>query len=419
MRIEMLCTGNELLDGSVVDTNANWFCERAFVRGAPVARKETLPDDLPVLVEAFRQIGARADFLVVSGGMGPTTDDLTVEAAAQAAGVPLDEDAQVLVDLKRRFAERGFTFTLNNARQARVPRGGQALPNPYGTAPAITLKVGKAECFLLPGVPREFRPLCEEQVIPRLEARLAEEGAARVHKASRVLKCFGIGESMLDDKVKALPQRHPHVEFGFRTHLPENHLKLLATGSTAEEARARLEAAARDALAAVGEKVFGADRDELPEVVLRSLQTRGATLALAESCTGGLVASQLASVPGASHTLVFSAVVYQDRAKTQLLGVDPELVLREGAVSAAVTRALAQAAREKAGATFGLAVTGWAGPGGGTQKDPVGTVYVCLSDGALVVEERQRYPFERDRVRQLAAYLALDLLRRHAQGARS
>lgn len=416
MRIEVLCTGNELLDGTVVDTNATWFCERAFARGAPVARKETLPDDLPALVEAFRKMGERADFVVVSGGLGPTIDDLTVEAAAQAAGVPLDEDPEVLARLKKRFAERGFTFTPNNARQARVPRGGQAVHNPYGTAPMIVLRVGKADCHLLPGVPREFRPLCDEQVIPRLEARLAAEGASRPHKASRVLKCIGIGESMLDDLVKDLPKLHPDVEFGFRTHLPENHLKLLATGASDGEAKARLAAAEADARARVGGRVFGADRDELPEVLLKMLWARSQTVALAESCTGGLVASLLSATPGASDALVLSAVVYQDKAKSILLGLDPELVKRECAVSAPVTRELALAARARSGATYGLAVTGWAGPGGGSEKDPVGTVYVCLADEKGLVEERARYAFERDRVQRLAAFLALDVLRRRMLG---
>jgi nicotinamide-nucleotide amidase len=416
MRIEVLCTGNELLDGTVLDTNATWFCERAFARGAPVSRKETLPDDLPVLVEAFRQMGERADFVVVSGGLGPTIDDITLDAAAQAAGVPLEEDVAILARLKQRFAERGFVFTPNNARQARVPRGGTAVHNPHGTAPMMILKVGRADCFLLPGVPREFRGLCDEQVIPRLEARLAAE-TGRAHYASRVLKLFGIGESMADDRVKDLPVRHPHVQVGFRTHLPENHLKLLAQGATDEEARARLAAAEADARALVGEKIFGVDHDEFPAVVFRALKAAGATVALAESCTGGLVASMLASVPGASEAMVMSAVVYQERAKTILLGVDADLVRTEGAVSAKVTRALAEAARARSGATFGVAVTGWAGPGGGTERDPVGTVCLCLSDARGVVEVRHRFPFERDRVRLLAAYHALDLVRRRLLGA--
>jgi len=426
MRIELLCTGNELLDGSVVDTNSTWFCDRAFERGLPVARKETLPDDLPALIEAFRTIGARADFVVVSGGLGPTTDDLTVEAAAAAAGVPLETDESFLEQLKRRYADRGFAFTPNNARQARIPKGATLVPNPYGTAPMVVVRVGKADFHLLPGVPREFKPLCDEQVVPRLEARVAAEGP-RAHHASRVLKLYGIGESHLDHQVRALPAKHPDVYVGFRTHMPENHLKLLAHGATDAEAAARLAAVEAEARAILGDKVFGIDKEEFAPVVVRALKASGATVALAESCTGGLAASMLAAVPGASDALVFSAVVYQDRAKTLLLGVDAELVRRDGAVSASVTRALAEAARDRAQATYGLAITGWAGPGGGTAQDPVGTVYLCLATpgpsgrGTTTIEQRHHWKWGgqddgRQRVRQFAAYQALDVLRRHVQG---
>jgi nicotinamide-nucleotide amidase len=415
MRIEMLCTGNELLDGSVLDTNAAFFCERVCERGATVARKETVPDDLPVLVEALRTICARADFVVVSGGLGPTIDDLTVEAAARAAGVPLEVDREVLEKLKMRFEERGFVFTPNNERQARIPRGGQAVPNPFGTAPMVVLSIGQAQVHLLPGVPREFRGLCEQEVLPRLQARLAVDRGP--HLARRVLKLFGVGESMVDDKIKDLPAHHPHVYVGFRTHAPENHLKLLARGTTEREAQDRLKACEEEARTLIGEFVFGTDGDEMGTVVFRALKDAGASVALAESCTGGLIASTLASVPGASEVMVFSAVVYQEIAKTLLLGVDPRFVQKHGAVSAEVTRALADAAREKARATFGVAVTGWAGPTGGTEADPVGTVYVCVTDGRERSELRHRWAFDRDRVRQFAAFQALDLLRRRVSGA--
>ncbi|MGI5863109.1 MAG: CinA family nicotinamide mononucleotide deamidase-related protein [Myxococcales bacterium] len=415
MRIELLCTGNELLDGSVLDTNAAYLAEKTFALGVPVARKETLPDDLPALADALRAMGERADFVVVSGGLGPTPDDLTLEAAALAAGVKLETDPSIVAHLKALFARRGFRFTPNNERQARVPRGGQAILNPFGTAPMVTLRIGRADCFLLPGVPREFRSLFDLEVLPRLEARLAAE-PNRVHRAARTLKVFGIGESMLDNAVAELPAKHPHVYFGYRTHAPENHLKLIAEGSTAEEAKARLAAAEADVRPILGDRLFGADKEEMPALVVAALKEAGATVALAESCTGGLCASLIASVPGASEVLVSSAVVYQEKAKTQLLGVSAELVAREGAVSAPVTRALAQAAREKVGSTFGLAITGWAGPGGGTESDPVGTVYVCLADGRTAIERRQVYPFDRERVRLFAAFQALDLLRLNARG---
>jgi nicotinamide-nucleotide amidase len=417
MRIEVLCTGNELLDGSVLDTNAAWFAEKAFRLGAPVARKETVPDDLPVIAEALRAMGARADFVLVSGGLGPTTDDLTVEAAAQAAGVPLETDPAIVVHLRELFARRGFTFTSNNERQARVPKGGRAIENPFGTAPAIALKIGKADCYLLPGVPREFHGLCDQVVVPALEARLATE-PGRVYRSSRILKCFGLGESLVDATVAQMPAHHPQVALGFRAHAPEVHLKLLAEGSSAEQARERLAAAETEARALLGERIFGADGDELPAVVLRSLVEAGATVAFAESCTGGLCASLLASVPGASSALVSSAVVYQQKAKSQLLGLDPDFVERVGVVSAQVTRALAEAARAKAGSTFGVAITGWAGPTGGTEADPVGTVYFALTDGQRAVELRRQYSFDRERIRHYAAFQALDLLRVNARGIR-
>lgn len=413
MRIEILCTGNELLDGSVIDSNAAYFCGRAFARGAVVSRKLTLPDDLSALASAMAAISQRADFVVVSGGLGPTIDDLTLEAAAQAAGVPLVEDPALLAHIRERFARRGIAFTENNARQARIPKGGEAVANRFGTAPMVVLRIGRAGFHFLPGVPREFRGLCDEEVMPRLERRLAAQ-PGRVYRASRVLKCIGIGESHLDDRVKELPRRHPKVQVGFRTHAPENHLKLLAEGETEAQARELLAAAEAEARALLGAQVFGADAQEFPEAVLASLRAAGTTLALAESCTAGLCASLLGSVPGASESLVFSAVVYQDQAKSILLGLDPSLVAREGAVSAPVTRALAEAARAKAGATFGLAVTGWAGPGGGTPQDPVGTVYLCLTDGRERVEERHRFGYDRERVRTFAAYQALDLVRRRA-----
>jgi nicotinamide-nucleotide amidase len=415
MRIEVLCTGNELLDGSVLDTNAAYLADKTFALGVPVTRKETLPDELPALVGALRTMCERADFVVVSGGLGPTTDDLTLEAAALAAGVELETDPSIVEHLKALFARRGFTYTPNNERQARVPRGGQAILNPFGTAPMVALRIGRADCFLLPGVPREFRGLFDQEVLPRLEAKLAAE-PRRVHRAARTLKVFGIGESLLGSAVAELPAKHPHVYFGYRAHAPETHLKLLAEGSIAEEASARLAAAEVDVRPILGDRLFGFDKEELPAIAVAALKATGGTVAMAESCTGGLCASLITSVPGASEVFVSSAVVYQEKAKTQLLGVPTELVAREGAVSAPVTRALAEAARERAGSTFGVAITGWAGPTGGTEADPVGTIYVCLTDGRTAVERRRVYRFDRERVRLFAAYLALDLLRLNARG---
>lgn len=414
MRVEILCTGNELLDGSVADSNAAFLAASAFDRGAPVARVELVPDDRDAIASALRAMGERADLVVVSGGLGPTTDDLTVEAAALAAGVPLETDGAVLAQLRERLARRSIAFTLGHARQARVPQGGRAVANPFGSAPMIALRIGKAEVFLLPGVPREFRGLCDEEVLPRLEARLAAE-PGRVFVAARLLKAHAIPESALDALVADFPSRFPSVRVGFRARAPENHLKLLAGADSPQKARRALAEAEAEARARLGARLFGADREEFPEAVLAALEAAGATVALAESITGGLCASLLASVPGASRWLTSSSVVYRDEAKVRLLGLDPDLVRGAGAVSARVTRALAEAARERSGAALGLAVTGWAGPAGGTCEDPVGTVYLCLAGARGMVEQRHHFGGDRERIRRFAAWQALDLLRVEAR----
>lgn len=410
IRIAFLSTGDELLDGTAVDTNLAHFAGHVHERGASMTAHRTVHDDLDALRQAFVELASSADLVVSSGGMGPTQDDLTVEAAALAAGAALVTDPSVLEQLKARFAERGYVFTPNNARQARIPVGAIAHPNPFGTAPVVQLAIANAEVWLLPGVPREFVRLVDSLVLPRLDAQLESMGTERT--ACRTLKVMGLGESLLETLVADLPARHPAVRFGYRTHLPENHLKLRAFGATQAEADARLACVEAEARERLGQHLFGADHDELAEIVLRRLLDHGATVALAESCTGGLCASLLTEIPRASEALVFSAVVYADRAKSILLDLPPSFVAAEGAVSEPVTRALAEAARHRAGADYGLAITGYAGPAGGTNEAPVGTVYVALADAAGIVAESRRFFGERNQVRRHAAFLALDLLRR-------
>jgi nicotinamide-nucleotide amidase len=345
--------------------------------------------------------------------MGPTADDLTLDAAALATGLDLTVDSQVLGQLQERFLQRGIAFSPNNQRQARVPQGGIAIPNPFGSAPAIITKIGKAVCYLLPGVPNEFRGLCELEVLPRIEKQMETQSPSRQFRLQRILKVFPMPESHLDTLVKDLPQRHPQVYFGFRTYQPENHLKLIAQGSNRAEAKERLAAAEQDARTLIGNKVFAADDTSFAQATISALRESKSTVAIAESCTGGLCASMLTSVAGASEVLVFSVVAYQALAKSLLLGLDPGYVARVGTVGAPITRSLAEASRSKSGASFGLAITGWAGPGGGTSADPVGTTYICLTDGNEFIEERHRLGTERERIRQFAAYQALDLLRRN------
>ena len=411
MRIEVLCTGDELLTGLTADTNSPFFMERLFALGEQVARTTVVGDVREEIEEALRTLSARAEGVLVSGGLGPTADDLTAECAARVAGVPLVEDAQALKAIQERFAARGLAFTPNNARQARVPRGAEVVQNPVGSAPMFILKLGGCTAYFVPGVPSEYRALVEQAVLPRLAAQIAKQ-PGRVFRASRLLKTIGVAESHLDARMAPLVAKHPRVTFGYRTHAPENHLKLLAEGPDEASARAALRAALAEVRAELGGLVFGEAEDTLPAVVHALLRSRGETVAAAESCTGGLITQLLTDPPGASEVVRGGTVPYHEDLKATWVKVPPKRLAQFGAVSPEVASDLARGIRDEAGATWGLSATGFAGPTGGTEADPVGTVYLGLAGPAGVEVERHLFFGTRERVRRAAAENAIDLLRR-------
>lgn len=424
MRIELLCTGDELLTGLTADTNSVYFSGRLLNElGERVRRIQVVPDVLDDIVQALLGLSTRADFVLVSGGLGPTADDVTAEAAAKARGVSLVEDAATVAWLRERFAQRGLELTPNNLRQARVPQGSEVVRNPVGAAPMFILQLGSCTFCFVPGVPREYRALVDQAVLPRLAQRLSSEPGRRF-RAFCLLKTVGLPESHLDQRVAPLLVQHPDVEFGFRTEAPENHLKLLATGSSPTEARERLDAAAAAARALLTPWCFGAGDDTLAGVVGEALVRRQESVAVAESCTGGLLSELFTDVEGASRYFIGGAVAYDERMKRAWAGVPAETLERFGAVSRETALALARGVRQSAGTAWGLSVTGFAGPTGGTAEDPLGTVYLALSGPASPTlpsgEECVRSVFGKGRgnVRRFAAYAALDLLRKRlAQGA--
>ncbi len=418
MRIEALCTGDELLTGVTTDTNSTWFQERLLAHGEQVARTTVVGDVHEEILEALRTLSARADVVLVSGGLGPTADDLTAEVAAEAAGVPLVLHEGALARLHERFASRGLTVTENNVKQVMVPRGAEVVLNPAGSAPMFVLRLGKALLFFLPGVPREYRALVETAVLPRIDALRAARGETGF-RALRLLKTVFLPESHLDARVRPLLATHPRVTFGFRTHFPENHLKLMAEGRTREEALEALEAADAAARPLLGDHFFGVDRETMAEVVGRQLLARGQTLALAESCTGGRIGDLLTEVPGASAYFLGSAVCYANDLKERWVGVPRETLVASGAVSEPVAREMARGARATAGSTWALSVTGIAGPDGGTAEKPVGTVFIGL-DGPEGTEVRaHRFHGDREQIRSASAYAALDWLRLRTRGDRA
>ncbi len=410
MRIESLVTGDELLTGLTVDTNSQFFQNQLLNRlGLRVERAVTVGDVKATISEALRAAAERADIVLVSGGLGPTADDVTAEAAADCAGVPLELHAPTLASMEERFKSRGLKLTPNNQRQAMVPRGAEVVENAVGVAPMFNLRIGKARCFFVPGVPREYRHLVEHEVLPRIEAARPN----RAVRLLRLLKTVALPESHLDALIEPVAAKHPQVTFGYRTHLPENHLKLLAEGPDEASAREVLRRAEEESRAVLGRYVFGADEETLPGVVLEKLKAGQRTLATAESVTGGLVAKLLTDIPGASDAFKGGAVTYTDEVKALTLGVSREALATTGAVSEVVARAMAVGARERFGADVSLATTGIAGPTGGTRELPVGTVFIALAGaGADVVVERFRFGFDRERVRAFTAHAALDLLRR-------
>ena len=404
MHVEILSTGDELLTGQVVDTNSAWLMDRLWDLGVMVRRKTLVGDDRADLDAALRETSRRADLVVVSGGLGPTEDDLTSERVAVVLGVPLELHEPSLEMLRRRFERFGRTMTPNNEKQARFPRGAEVIPNRFGTAPGFAVRIGRAEVVCLPGVPVEYKGLCEEWVLPRVAARLADV------PAWRVIKLFGVPESHADHAMRPIMDdpANEGVRFGYRAHWPEVHLKWTVPGPDAAARADRIASAVR---AIFGDAIWGEGKEELPDLVVARLAARGERVAVAESCTGGLLSELVTRVSGASNVFDLGVVVYANAMKERILGVPGEALAAHGAVSEPVARALAEGARRVGGATWGLGVTGIAGPTGGTPEKPVGTVHVALAGPAGTQAVQRLYRGDRERIRRQAAFEALNLLR--------
>lgn len=404
MHVEILSTGDELLTGQVVDTNSTWLMDKLWDLGVMVRRKTLVGDDRADLDAALRETSARADLVVMSGGLGPTEDDLTSERVAAVLSVPLVLDEPSLDTLKRRFERFGRTMTPNNEKQARFPCGAEVIPNRFGTAPGFAVRLGRAEVVALPGVPVEYRGLCEEWVLPRVAARLGDVPAARV------VKLFGVPESHADHAMRAVMDdpANEGVRFGYRAHWPEVHLKWTVPGPDAAARADRITATVR---AIFGDAIWGEGKDQLADLVVARLAARRERVATAESCTGGLLAELVTQVPGASNVFDLGVVAYANSMKERIVGVPPDALVAHGAVSESVARALAEGARRAGGATWGLGITGIAGPSGGTPEKPVGTVHVALAGPAGTQSVQRVYRGDRERIRRQAAFEALNLLR--------
>jgi nicotinamide-nucleotide amidase len=407
MRLELILTGAELLDGRNSDTNTRLLAKALQGIGVPIARAVIVGDGHDDIAAALREALGRADAVLVTGGLGPTVDDRTRDAAAQAFGLPLVEDEPTLVWLRELFARFDRPLLDNNRRQAQFPQGARILANPIGTAAGFAVERDGRLAVFAPGVPRELELMAAEQILPLLRERFGrQQGIATVS-----LRTFGFTEGGLDKRLAGVDLGE--VVLAFTAGLPEIVVTLTAVSADEAEAQARLAAARAKVEPILGESIISDDGRTLEEVVAELLTATGSTLSVAESCTGGLVAARCTNVPGSSDWFIEGAVTYSDRAKVRQLGVPEAILAAHGAVSRETAEAMALGMRERAGTTFAIGVTGIAGPSGGTLEKPVGTVHMAIAGPQGVQHWRDRYPGDRHRVRTLAAEQALDRLRRH------
>lgn len=412
MKAEILTIGDEVLRGEIIDSNKSLLSDRLLSLDIETHFQVSVRDDPADMTDAFLRAAERSDVVLVSGGLGPTRDDITSEVLAQAFGRELVLDEEALETIRAFFRGIGREMTENNAKQAWFPESAGVLPNPIGTAPGFVIEERGALFFCLPGVPRELSRMMEEQVLPRLARRT---GAGQVVRA-RLLRTFGMGESTLDAELEDIAAEGD-VTLGFRTAFPENFLRPVARAATAEEAEAKLDRVCQAIRERLGPLVYAEGDQTLPTVVGHLLRGTGQTLAVAESCTGGLIAEQITDVAGASDYFLGGVVAYANEAKQALLGVPAALLEEHGAVSEPVVRAMAEGVRERFDADFGLATTGISGPGGGSPGKPVGLVHVALAGADETSAAHFVFPLDRQRHRLLTAQVALDWVRRALLGA--
>ncbi|MFL6521407.1 MAG: competence/damage-inducible protein A [Chthoniobacterales bacterium] len=408
MRTIVINTGTELLLGDVLNTHLRFIAREIFPLGLRIERQVTVPDG-DAIRDAIEASLSQAEIIFVTGGLGPTTDDITREITADLLGLELEHDPTILRAIQERAARRGFQLTDRVARQADVPTGATVLPNDHGSAPGLYLPANETRphLFLLPGPPRELHPMFDAFVLPLLR-KIVPTGLG---KECRIFRVAGMGESLVEEAVGAQLLELPGIELGYCARPGEMDLRLIGDATVLDQA----ERIVREKL---GTAIFSGDGGALEEAVVKLLTGRKATIAVAESCTGGYLAHRITNVPGASAVFLSGWVTYSNQAKAQMLGVDPVLIEKHGAVSKQVAQAMAEGARGTARSDFALATTGIAGPSGGSEGKPVGTVFIALAAKDRPVSVQKRFfPDDRPTFKELTTQAALEMLRRRLLAA--
>src|SRR3984893_1918179 len=408
MKAEIIAVGSELLTPDRLDTNSLFLTAELDGIGIEVVRKTIVGDNRDLLAEAFREALGRVELIIASGGLGPTQDDLTRETVAELLGRKLKRNDAILHYIESRFRSLGREMPAVNVRQAMVPEGAEILENPRGTAPGLWLEDSGHMIALLPGPPRELKPLFREQVLPRLERRVS---GVRLHH--REIRVTGLGESHVEQRILPIYRRYLEVTTTILAAPGETQIHLRLWTDDAQHAKKTLDEIVRSFEIALTDRIFSEDGRSLEEVVAQELTLNNATIAAAESCTGGLLAQPLTSIAGRSSYFLGGVVCYSNELKTAWADVPPEMIAAKGAVSPEVAVALAEGIRGRVGSTLGVGITGVAGPGGGSEEKPVGTVHVAVSYPGGVKERGIRVPGDRESIRWQASQIALDLVRVH------
>jgi len=411
MKIQILSIGNEVLCGDIVNTNAAWLSQELWKKGFEVVQHLTIADDEVQITEALQNAVSKVDVVISTGGLGPTVDDFTVEVAAKAFGLGLEKKPEVMVELNKFYTARGRTMTPNQEKQAMIPVGAEALINPVGSAPGVRVQHQQVTYFFLPGVPKEMKEIFSQSILPWLQSHRKKP----CFFASKTLRCFGAEEAKLDHLIQPLLKGRVglgNTKIAYRVSIPEVLIKLSSWAESQSAAKEELEKSVESVRRVVGDFIYGENEESLEEVVGKLLKEKNKTLALAESCTGGLIANRITNVPGASQYFLGGVVAYSNAVKMSELGVSEETLQKFGAVSAETALEMAQGVRNKFKSDWALAVTGIAGPDGGTAEKPVGTVHIALVNAGEKKEKKFHFPTNREWFKQIVAGIALNWIRK-------
>jgi len=414
MKISFLAIGDELLSGRVAEANGKYLADQLSLSGLEMKFMLLAGDDAQEIITAFNFLQQDSETIIVSGGLGPTPDDLTIEVFAKYAGLELEFAPEIMEKIDLRFKLRNLATPAANKKQALIPKGAKIIPNPLGTAPGIEAKFQNHFFLFLPGVPGEFKKMVDDFVIPRLRELASDKKSLAV----KTLRTYGLPESGIADRMSKI-HFDSRLKIAYLPELPEIYLRLSALLKDQTEALQIVKTGAEQIKAELKEYVFSEDDEPMELAVGKLLKNRGLTLATAESCTGGLLAKKLTDIAGSSDYFLGGFITYSNQLKTKELGVSAELLEARGAVSDEAARAMAEAARDRSSADIAIAITGIAGPSGGTRDKPVGLVYIALADKKGAWSQRFQFlPWSRAAVRELAAETALEIIRRRILGLR-